>query len=337
MPSSYTAQLVHVCSEEEEDLILKVLRPFLPYCISAYRRIQLRKLLTPSARVISTRSPQELLETPSTCFGIAYIDRSRRPEVESDIFLTSEIPENAKTPKTCGTSCENCNVHLLSLLKCISERPVTIPEPAPNRPWTNYSVHASKPNLHLTGSIDATSFNRIKALGIGHDSRRFAETPYHSFIFQGSDPKLQEAAKNEPGPGLRYAPLKHYDHFLMVAQKTRIFRQVSSLQSLYSCAVFPVTDAPDKDVLPVAWGFIGVNGALASLHVEDEYRGKGLAKKLAARIVTESLKEEGYGQAHVALENRASQGVCKGIGGTVMGGTKHWVLIDLDRVLEIVQ
>jgi GNAT superfamily N-acetyltransferase len=337
MPSTYRAGSVHVCSEEEEEAILKVLRPYLPYCISAYRRIQLKKLRSTSVRVICTHPPQELLQTPSECFGIAYVDRSRRPEVESFIFLSSEIPENASTPRTCGIACENCNVHLLSLLRTISELPITVPEPAPDRPWTNYSIHASQPELHLTGSLDGSILDRIRTLDIGHHSRRFAETPYRSFIFQQDNVNLQEAAQNEPAPGFRYGPLSHYDHYFLVTKRTHLFWQVSTLQKLYSCAVFPVSDAPEKDVPPIAWGFIGPDGALASLQVEEEYRGKGLAKRLSARIVTDSLKEEGYGQAHVADGNVASQAVCKSIGGTVMGGTKHWVLIDLNRVLELVK
>ncbi|KAK0632153.1 hypothetical protein B0T14DRAFT_419552, partial [Immersiella caudata] len=73
------------------------------------------------------------------------------------------------------------------------------------------------------------------------------------------------------------------------------------------------------DGTPAAWAFLaGLDGTLMTLHVEEPYRGKGLAKALACRLMRDHLKDygdDGWGAADVFLSNLKGQAVCKSIGG----------------------
>lgn len=71
---------------------------------------------------------------------------------------------------------------------------------------------------------------------------------------------------------------------------------------------------------------IGVDGTLSTLHVEEPYRGKGLAKALAVRIMRQhhpAFSDDGWCAADVHVDNKQSQGVCKSMGGYV-GWRNSW-------------
>ena len=58
-----------------------------------------------------------------------------------------------------------------------------------------------------------------------------------------------------------------------------------------------------------------------TLHVEEPYRGKGLAKTLARRLMRDHLKDfgdDGWGAADVFVSNMKSQAVCKSLGGKLI-------------------
>ncbi len=71
---------------------------------------------------------------------------------------------------------------------------------------------------------------------------------------------------------------------------------------------------------PIAWAFLGLDGSLKTLHCEEAYRGRGLAKAVALKLLHERstmFSNDGYGHADVGTGNLASQGVCKSLGGKV--------------------
>jgi hypothetical protein len=68
--------------------------------------------------------------------------------------------------------------------------------------------------------------------------------------------------------------------------------------------------------------------------VEEEWRGKKLAKLLAARMLRGSLGEEGIAHADIAEQNEPSHGVCKSIGGEAFS-TVYWLRVDLAKVRGI--
>jgi GNAT superfamily N-acetyltransferase len=109
-------------------------------------------------------------------------------------------------------------------------------------------------------------------------------------------------------------------------------------------------DICDKsgDEMPIAWGFLGVDGALATLHVEPEHRGKGLAILLSKAVMRRGMAADGifgagsiqsgetsaqekvgeWTHTDVAGYNQASRRVMEKIGGKVLT-TVTWTVIEL--------
>ncbi|KAJ5668400.1 Acyl-CoA N-acyltransferase [Penicillium maclennaniae] len=100
--------------------------------------------------------------------------------------------------------------------------------------------------------------------------------------------------------------------------------------------------------MPIAWGFLGVDGAVATLNVEPEHRGKGLAVALSKKVMKEGIVPGGafgaersdiqdevlrdklgeWVHTEVAQSNKASRRVMEKIGGEVMA-TVMWTAIEL--------
>jgi hypothetical protein len=199
---------------------------------------------------------------------------------------------------------------------------------------TSFSAHVKFPDRHLVGALAEPNLKRLKFMDLTTDRFGVPETPHSHSIFSKENPKFNSIKLSDLPTGLKYGELTDREHFLLVTKRTDIPRKASTLMSMKCEAIlFPrkeisETAVPDD---PVAWAFIGNDGALASLHVEQEWRGKGLAKKLAVRIVKESMGEEGLGHAYVAVDNMSSQGVCRSIGG-VSDMNRYWILVDLAKV-----
>lgn len=77
---------------------------------------------------------------------------------------------------------------------------------------------------------------------------------------------------------------------------------------------------------PVAWGFLGKDASLTSLHVEPRHRGKGLAGRVTRRLfaMQEDVfgKGTGMGHADVFEGNGASRRVME-----KLGGEGRWVVV----------
>lgn len=82
--------------------------------------------------------------------------------------------------------------------------------------------------------------------------------------------------------------------------------------------LLPRTALRLDDGTPIAWGFLSLDGTLGTLHCEEPYRGRGLAKAVAAKVIRDHNQEfgdDGWCLADVHIDNVQSQGVCKSIGG----------------------
>lgn len=105
----------------------------------------------------------------------------------------------------------------------------------------------------------------------------------------------------------------------------------------------------EKDEMPIAWGFLGLDGALATLHVEPEHRGRGLALCLSKEVMRRGMAggvfavddsrncirdEEvrsrlgGWVHTEVASYNQASRRVMEKIGGVALT-TVSWTVIEV--------
>jgi GNAT superfamily N-acetyltransferase len=117
-----------------------------------------------------------------------------------------------------------------------------------------------------------------------------------------------------------------------VQARTSIPRATRTLLSLQSKGVFE--SATGK---AVAWTFLGLDGSLTTLHTEPEWRGKGIARSVAANIIGEcapglAVDEQGTAWSHadVYVGNVQSENVCRRLGGRAMW-QHYWVRVDLSK------
>lgn len=147
-------------------------------------------------------------------------------------------------------------------------------------------------------------------------------------------------ARNLPS-GFEYGKVEQKDYSL-IKSRTQIPRQDRTLCKLPSVAIYP-TNSSSATRGPVAWGFLGLDASLTTLHVEPAYRGLGLAKSLSLKLFSDDMDiyyqhdpiptgkdytQERYAHADVAIDNKASQGVCESLGGK-WNFEVFWIRVDL--------
>jgi hypothetical protein len=131
-------------------------------------------------------------------------------------------------------------------------------------------------------------------------------------------------------PGYRYSDLRHPHDLQLAIHRTHIPRTVETLALLPSRAIFF-----DEGPAPVAWGFLGLDASLTTLHTETAHRGRGLAVRLARELLRMQGKEfkprayeprggfnadsgSRWGHADVVEQNIGSRKVMERAGGAVM-------------------
>jgi hypothetical protein len=358
-PTMTSQTYIHPVSGES---VFPILQKCLPHSLPLYRRLQFEHR-SPSSYVLATFPPQSNDDSvtnsatpskdPGTCFAVAFVDRSRRPETECWIFLSSEVPgkcPNTGTPNTYADQpppkpCPSCRTALLSILTHIG----TLPIPPAVHDITNQSEsnkpflsHLSNPKIILVGALNTIAGTMLKD-AVPPELPGYLNLWYVKFLF-----KTSHLPANVDAPeGFRWGKLRQHD-FALVRSRTSIPRQDKTLALLPSLALFPIMKEGEKEeeINPVAWSFLGTDGSLSSLHCEPEYRGKGFAKVLARKL----FREGGFGEeakdteeevdggrwahADVAVDNLSSQAVCKGLGGEGAWNVV-WVRIDLDRAVKL--
>ncbi|KIW58433.1 hypothetical protein PV05_02954 [Exophiala xenobiotica] len=122
----------------------------------------------------------------------------------------------------------------------------------------------------------------------------------------------------------------------IVLDRSTIPRTLSTLRQYVSVAIFSRDD--DTDPRPVAWGFLGKDASLSSLHTEPAHRGKGLAVCLARELLqrqTRAFQEDkrgmGWAHADVSQDNIPSRRVMEKLGGRPMWMVM-WTEVDLEKV-----
>jgi GNAT superfamily N-acetyltransferase len=336
MPSNPPSAFNH---PQFSETLLPTLHELLPYPLPLYRRLQF-PFHSASSHILASFPPDDLCcnhppETRYTtpeqmkapkCFAAAFVDRSRRPETECFLFLSSEVPNR------CSENCQSCQSALLALIRHIKTLPF------PDSVHTNitstsqqYLTHLANPNIILIGGIHAFPANLLRSADLIDTSHPGLEYTYIKYLFRTST----LPAPSDLPDGLCWERVIPSD-FELVRSRTAIPRQDATLALLPSMAIHSI--APDSETsLPIAWTFLGVDASLTSLHVEPEWRGKGLAKKLASKIFGDRVVFNGEGEedmwahADVAVDNLQSQGVCKSLGGE-QWWTVYWIRLDLGRV-----
>lgn len=345
--------------------VLPVLRPFLPYSLPLYRRLQF-PYRTRTSYVLATFPPPDSLAEDAAgkapqCFAVAFLDRSRRPETELWIFVSGQVPGRCSGVPGDGNSCAACEEAVLATLRHISILPLPKPvgpalasatengttdttsqdEHLRHRdssfPVSSYLSHLAYPSILLLGAahqlpvriLEQANLIRTEWPGIG--------IPYLKYIFRLSDlPPPHELPQ-----GLRWGEVRSQDCTL-VQTRSAIPRTMDTIMRMPSVAVFSSSpndvDGSGGGEEPVAWAFMGLDGSLTALHVEAGFRGRGLAKAVVGRLFREhlgvfgevELEEEGWAHSDVAVENWESRGVAKSLGGTE-GWEVFWVRVDLGK------
>ncbi|KAJ5766630.1 uncharacterized protein N7511_004246 [Penicillium nucicola] len=246
-------------------------------------------------------------------------------------------------------------------------------------------IPAPNPQAFLIGSLHTGLFALLQRSGTytADDSlpnirvHRFDNPPYHKYFFRRSEFASAEAdaqaeASGSPAgadlfadlslpPGYRFSD-RHGrfgvldGHLDLVQSRTHIPRSRKQLSSLSGMALYCDSDGSmdggreigTGDEMPIAWGFLGVDGSLATLHVEPEHRGKGLALLLSKAIMRHGMTADGifgaetiqsgdqlareqvaeWTHADVSGDNKASRRVMEKIGGKVLT-TVTWTVIEL--------
>ncbi|KAI1828112.1 hypothetical protein F4861DRAFT_243876 [Xylaria intraflava] len=117
------------------------------------------------------------------------------------------------------------------------------------------------------------------------------------------------------------------EDIMLTISRTNIQRRERTMKLLPSRALYL------EDGTLIAWAFLGPDSSLSSLHCEEPYRGRGIAKAVAVKLLRDRIREygdDGYAWADVAPDNTQSQGVCKGLNGQVKWQIS-WSHLDLNQ------
>lgn len=335
---------------KEGSTVLPILKSFLPNALPLYRRLQF-PYRSSSSHVLTSFARGTPLEDIPTCFCAAYVDRSRRPETEVWVFLSGEVKDRCPiiASQEKGEHCPDCTRALISIISYIGTLPLpesvhgndiairapsALEEQHTSKPTTyDYSSHLVDNNLILFGSTAALPVSILNAHNLIRADLPGLDFEYQKYIFHTG--QLRSLTEPDLPSGLRWGSVREQD-FALVKSRTQIPRKDKTLAILPSVAIFPTNqDTPDA---PIAWCFLGPDGSLASLHVEPEWRGRGLAKTAAKKIWAdkssvfneeEDKREEGWlAHSDVHVDNHESKGVARSLGG-VEGWTVWWIRVDL--------
>ncbi|GAB7341464.1 hypothetical protein MBLNU457_7702t1 [Dothideomycetes sp. NU457] len=337
--------------------ILTFLSPHLPQTLSLYRRLQFGNF-SPSAQLLSTFNIDNLSsisdQESNTKWIIAFVDRSRRPETE--VFLSCSWESDTSLIHDEITQNEECTALVISLLSALATLPAPLSEPQTQNPSEPaheeniYTSHLSSPSQILLGAIHSTTAILIRNLHVLAPSSIEKEglpEAYNRWVFPLHSLPSISGEKFSLPDGLVFGELRECD-FGLVRSRTLIPRQESTLRCLARVAVYDRTrsggrkeegmNGEEGDEKPVAWAFLGVDGSLSTLHVEEGYRGRGLARAVAVRLWEEEMAVftrgqggERWASADVATYNKESNAVCRGLGGEV-AYVDYWLRVDLEKV-----
>ncbi|KAH0544164.1 hypothetical protein FGG08_001609 [Glutinoglossum americanum] len=288
--------------------LLPHLQALLPNSLPLLRRLQ-SPHRTRHSRVLASFPPAS--GTPPKCCAAAYVDRSRAAETEAWIFSSLEVARG-------GSSEEQWEAEeqIVGLVRGIKRLGVEGCEGDDER------GEGSDPDILLVGSVHERVLRVLKSRGLVH-----AQTGRHvKYVFNVADLPPQPPLPT----GFQFTVVEPADYALVLS-RTHIPRKPRTLKLLRSIAITPPSSSASSSPQPVSWGFLGLDASLTSLHVEEEYRGLGLAKAMVVKLFREFGADE-LAHADVEEENKGSRGLCeKGLGGRE-GWMDYWVWVDLKEL-----
>jgi ribosomal protein S18 acetylase RimI-like enzyme len=326
---------------------LGILRSHCPISLPLYRRLQFGHFH--DTAVLLTNIPNLGLNNtnsspPDEPWFLAFVDRASRPASEVWFFASWESSPSPPSPET--EIQEHIDALLLNLYRTIKalETPESVHQDVLDA--MEHDPEASE------NSVDSAGYTRADYIGHGLDSdimlwasihertvfmmqrlnvlTGMMVVPNHMFLWDVDNlPRYDERPLPE---GLRWGELGR-EHFALVRSRTQIPRQDRTLALLPNVGIFE-----EKSGKPVSWVFGGQDASLTTLHVESEYRRKGFAKAVSAKLFREKMDlfwEEGmprFGHGYVVDGNKESEGMCRS-----MGGESRWHVYWIRVGLKLVQ
>ncbi|CZS94540.1 uncharacterized protein RAG0_04488 [Rhynchosporium agropyri] len=286
--------------EESQDGVseatFSALSNHLPTSIALYRRLQFMNMQggkTANSHVLS------LFECPEI-FTVAYLDFSRGPETEMWIYSSTERLPGSEIE----ARCQRQILEILERMRFIESSYVVA------------NGARLTPGIVFIGSLHEKTLNFLEE----RQRVNSVSEPFLKYVFKSVN--LPPAVAFKDGD-LDYSEIRKRD-IPLVLSRSPIPRRERTVVLFPSVAI-----AVDDE--PVAWGFLGADASLTSLHVEEGRRGQGLAKAVATKLFLD--KASIYGpeklyHADVGTKNLQSQGVCKSLGGKA-DFCVHWAWIRL--------
>ncbi|KAI1132098.1 hypothetical protein F5Y10DRAFT_17175 [Nemania abortiva] len=256
-------------------------------------------------------------------FAAGYLDFSRGPETELWIYSSMEhrVGEEGRGEVEGSTGEAHAQEEVACAVALLRE--VKRQQDLYFVPGSPQAVARESPAI-LVGNLNEVLRERLVEVNMAIVSTGL----YDKWIFK-ADELPDVALPDAPGgDGRRWVwdRVRREDIPLTIS-RTQIPRKERTMKLLPSTALYL------DDGTSVAWAFLGPDSSLSSLHCEEPYRGRGIAKAVAVRVLRDHLKDYGddaYGWADVAPENTQSQGVCRSLNGHPKWQIS-WSLLNLDE------
>ncbi|KAL2759149.1 hypothetical protein ACRALDRAFT_1080686 [Sodiomyces alcalophilus JCM 7366] len=280
------------------DGLVNLLTSHLPASLPLLRRLQFTSFpggSTPYSRVLVSADGPINTDGQPGHFTAAYLDLSRGPETNMWIYSTLEDARNDSTsPALPPDEAALAEAQILSVLR------------AARRLVHEHEAQLAYPGAVLVGTINNHVRDMIRARAPRFPIHNRGD--YDKLLFRIDELPPADVVLPE---GMRY-DRPTLDDCHVVKARTHIPRQVKTLVALPGMVIRL------QDGTPIAWAFLGPDGSLTSLHCEEPYRRRGLARAVAAKLLRERTAEygtDGWGSADVAPDNASGQALCKSLNG----------------------
>ena len=314
-----------------------ILRPHLPVSLPIYRRLQFGRFFEATTVLTNLDLNSTPLPQDSPWF-LAFVDRSCRPETEVWFFGSWEV--QVTIPPETQPVIDELLTNLVRKMKSLGV-PTSIHQELLDRQAaeqlqiekdhggfsrSDYGGHTTDPNVMLWGAVHESTVHMIDRLGLITRKFKAGLVPNYTFIWNVDS----MAPVKDLSLRLHWGELTK-ENFALVRSRTQIPRQDRTLAVLPNLGIF--TDSGQL----VSWAFIGLDASLTSLHVEEEWRGKGLAKALTTKLFREKMHMfwehgmDGLAHGQVMVGNKESEGMCRSLGGK-SDWEVYWLRVDLGVV-----
>ncbi|USW54353.1 Putative acyl-CoA N-acyltransferase [Septoria linicola] len=340
----------HKLTTKKDDPIvtdaLRILRPRLPVSIPLLRRLQFGRFFEATTLLTSIENLHD--EAPEgQPWLIAFVDRTCRPETETYLYASWESSSTPDLSDEGKLAQDSLVRSLAKAIKNLGALPVSLHQDVLDKAALasassnnddeqdtsgvsrkDYTAHLLNPNLILCGAVHSSTTKILERNNLIKHVFDAGLVPNWTFIFNISElPPVPELPE-----GLYWGELRD-EHFALVRSRTQIPRQDRTLAELPNLAIY-------HGEVPIAWVFVGLDGSLTTLHVEQEWRGKGLARTIAIKLWKEKMGRfwerdeevagERWAHDYVISGNEASKKVSERLGGRYYADT-YWVRVDLEK------